>query len=299
MASVLTMEVLVSYGLLTSSMIGLWIFPPTDPRYRPSFWNLFLVLSIGYAIGAGLLEPVALISIVAFGLVVYWAERETLPIPLRLFSALAMLGLSLALMLHMVPGFIPIKLIDGVPISADALPYTKSLNFDKPLIGLLLLALGHRLISTSTEWRRMLKTAVWQMPSVVAALLVLSVALGYVRWDVKWPSFWWGWMWTNLFFTCMPEEALFRGVVQRYLERLFSRFQNGPRIALGVAALAFGLAHFTGGVRYVILATVAGWAYGTIYQRTGCIEASILAHFFLNFLHFVFFTYPGLATALS
>lgn len=293
----LSIEAGVAYGLLTVAMISLWIIPTADPQIRLAPGSLFLVLSVGYAMGVDLLEPVALVPIVALGLVVYGAERETLPMSLRCFLVLVLICLSLSLMLHRLPGFIPIKVIDGVQISPDALPYTKSLNFDKPLIGLFILALGHRLICTSIEWRHMLIAIAKIGPAVLVVLLVLSVALGYVRWDVKWPSFGWVWIWTNLFFTCVSEEALFRGVLQRYLERFLERYQRGAQIALAVAALAFGLAHFAGGVKYIILATAAGWGYGYAYQRTGCIEASILTHFGLNTVHFVFFTYPALATA--
>ncbi|WP_419656688.1 putative CAAX protease family protein [Desulfosarcina variabilis str. Montpellier] len=52
-------------------------------------------------------------------------------------------------------------------------------------------------------------------------------------------------------------------------------------------------------LKYVILATAAGWGYGIIFQRTGSIDASIMTHFGLNTTHFIFFTYPALATVLS
>ena len=38
-----------------------------------------------------------------------------------------------------------------------------------------------------------------------------------------------------------------------------------------------------------------GLGYGWVYLRTERIEASILTHFLLNCIHFVFFTYPALA----
>ena len=63
----------------------------------------------------------------------------------------------------------------------------------------------------------------------------------------------------------------------------------------GVSALAFGLAHAGGGWRYVLLATIAGTGYALAWQRTGRIEASILAHFAVNATHFLLFTYPALA----
>lgn len=299
MLSPLPVPALFTYGLLTAAIIGLWIRPPVDQRLRPAFWNICLLFSVGYGLFTGLLEPVAPVFIIAFGLFVHTAEKAPLPVSLRLSSALLVIGLALVLMLHRAPGFIAIEVIDGVAISPDAVPYTKALTFDKPMIGLLILALGHRRLSTPAQWGRMLKKAGPCIPVVPVILLPLSLALGYVRLDVKWPSFWWFWIWTNLIFTCIAEEALFRGFIQRHLERLFNRCAGGPRMALGLAAVFFGLIHFAGGVKYVVLATVAGVCYGFVYQRTQSIEASILTHFALNFVHFVFFTYPALLSAVA
>ncbi len=80
-------------------------------------------------------------------------------------------------------------------------------------------------------------------------------------------------------FTALPEEILFRGMVQGILESWFKR----PRLALGVAALIFGAAHLNNGPnapdwRYFWLASLAGIAYGWVYQRTRRISASALTH---------------------
>jgi len=45
----------------------------------------------------------------------------------------------------------------------------------------------------------------------------------------------------------------------------------------------------------VVLAAVAGIVYGYAYEKTQRIEASILCHFGVNIIHFIFFTYPALA----
>ena len=63
--------------------------------------------------------------------------------------------------------------------------------------------------------------------------------------------------------TALPEEFLFRGVIQNLLTRCW-----GPRVGLWVAAIVFGLAHLPD-LRYVILATLAGLGYGWVYARTG------------------------------
>jgi hypothetical protein len=72
--------------------------------------------------------------------------------------------------------------------------------------------------------------------------------------------------------TAVPEEFLFRGLIQN----LFTRTLD-PRAALTMASVVFGLAHLPD-PRYVVLATFAGAAYGWVYARTGKITASAVTH---------------------
>ena len=97
---------------------------------------------------------------------------------------------------------------------------------------------------------------------------------------------------SNLFFTCIAEEGLFRGFFQEYLSSF--KYKYAEYVAILIPAVFFGAIHFPGGIKYVILATVAGSLYGWIYKVTRRIEASMLAHFMLNLTHILFFTYPAL-----
>jgi len=72
--------------------------------------------------------------------------------------------------------------------------------------------------------------------------------------------------------TAVPEEFLFRGLLQNLLARWW-----GPARALPVAAVVFGLAHLPD-PRYVALATLAGVAYGLVYQCTSRITAAAVTH---------------------
>ncbi len=75
---------------------------------------------------------------------------------------------------------------------------------------------------------------------------------------------------------CMAEEAFFRGFIQKNLSLMMKKIRHGDYLALLIAALLFGLAHYAGGTKYVILATVAGMGYGWVYLTTKRIEGSIL-----------------------
>ena len=80
--------------------------------------------------------------------------------------------------------------------------------------------------------------------------------------------------------TAVPEEFLFRGLIQNALERRIGR------AALPCAAVIFGFAHLPD-LRYVLLATLAGFAYGWVYQRTRRVTASAVTHAIVNWIWLV------------
>ncbi len=139
--------------------------------------------------------------------------------------------------------------------------------------------------------------AFWRFGVIAAVVMLLAVAAGYARWDPKLPSWWTAWLASMLFFTALPEEAVFRHVVQGGLQAWLGPSQRARWTALGAGAALFGLAHIGGGGIYVLLATVAGLGYGLVYAITGSVMAAAVAHTGLNLLHLLFFTYPALQTA--
>lgn len=91
----------------------------------------------------------------------------------------------------------------------------------------------------------------------------------------------------NLVFVCVLEESFFRGILQTALMRA-ARRRRWPApdgLALVGASLAFGAAHWGGGLSYVFLATLAGLGYGAVYYLTGRIQWSVLLHFTVNAVH--------------
>ena len=77
--------------------------------------------------------------------------------------------------------------------------------------------------------------------------------------------------------TGVPEEFLFRGLIQNTLERAIGR------AALPIASIIFGLAHLPD-ARYVLLATLAGVAYGWVYLVTRRITASAVTHALVDWI---------------
>jgi hypothetical protein len=72
--------------------------------------------------------------------------------------------------------------------------------------------------------------------------------------------------------TAVPEEFLFRGLIQNLLSRWL-----GIPLGLAIGSIIFGLSHLPD-PRYAVLATIAGVAYGLVYLRTGKVTASGITH---------------------
>ena len=92
------------------------------------------------------------------------------------------------------------------------------------------------------------------------------------------------------FFIALPEELLFRGLVQGLLARRTGK----PILALLVASLLFGASHYhtypaPPDLRYIGLAAVAGIFYGWTYLRTGSVATSALLHAAVDSLWELFF----------
>lgn len=94
-------------------------------------------------------------------------------------------------------------------------------------------------------------------------------------------------------FVALPEELLFRGMIQGGLSRaLRSPAHRSRWIALAITSLIFGASHLDNPPniwRYAMLATLAGVAYGWAYLKTGNVVTSSLVHMFVDWTWSVFF----------
>ena len=80
------------------------------------------------------------------------------------------------------------------------------------------------------------------------------------------------------FLIAIPEELLFRGIIQNFLEKSLRK----PTFALIATSVIFGAAHLNNGPRpdwrYFLLASLAGLFYGNAYQRTRGLLAPAIVH---------------------
>jgi len=91
--------------------------------------------------------------------------------------------------------------------------------------------------------------------------------------------------------TALPEEILFRSLIQNWM---MQRYGFTTRVLL-VSGLIFGCAHLDNGPqplpnwRYMILATIAGIAYGKVFQKSSSVFSSITFHALVDATKHVFF----------
>ncbi|MEW5978866.1 MAG: type II CAAX endopeptidase family protein [Acidobacteriota bacterium] len=90
-------------------------------------------------------------------------------------------------------------------------------------------------------------------------------------------------------FVAVPEELLFRGLIQNFFGRGFKR----ELPALIVTSVIFGAAHLNNGPRpdwrYFVLATLAGLFYGRAYLQTRKLMAPAITHTLVDVVWRVFF----------
>ncbi|WP_409011335.1 lysostaphin resistance A-like protein [Aeromonas salmonicida] len=243
---------------------------------------ILLGVALLAALYLGRLSPSALLITLA-GLLLAW-RTPGLPQPWRGAALTLVLLWAIALMLHLIPGFSNLKVLDQVQAGPASVPFNMYLNLDKPLVFFGLLLAWPALLGQggAIRWRAL---ALLLLP--LAALLITAWQLGALKPEAGLPYWWWLFALNNLLFTCVAEEALFRGFIQQGVAAR-------SRLWLGilVASLLFGAAHLAGGPLLMLFAALAGACYGLAFQFSGRLSVAIVIHFLFNFAHLALFTYP-------
>ena len=139
-----------------------------------------------------------------------------------------------------------------------------------------------------------LRDALLNLGGFTVIALPPGIAIGFIGWHPQWRgAVAFGADFLGIFlFVAIAEELFFRGLLQNLLEgSLRSRYG-----AQAVTAVLFGLSHIRHAPypnwRYVALATVAGWFYGSAYRRHRSLMASALTHGLVDTLWRTFLTMP-------
>ncbi len=249
---------------------------------------IFLAIALGLAVFDQTLLPPGIVALCVIGVIALYCGVQKQPHAFALPGEIILVVSAVALMLHMIPGFNNLLIVSGEQVGPQSAPLTFYYNLDKALIPFLLMACLPTLLKRPAKPPA---NASWWLILLMSMplLLLLATFAGGLKVELHLPAWLGSFMLANLFFVCLAEEALFRGYIQQRLSQLL-----GDKRALMIAALLFGLAHFSGGLLLVLFATMAGVIYGLAWLWSGRVWVATLVHFAFNMLHLLLFTYPVL-----
>ena len=273
----------IAAWLTTFSALAVWL-------RNPRVWQLLYAFTIASALFTSSLSAIALLPMIVFlGLIYAYIHIEGY----QEITLLSLIATSLVFGLHVLPGFNNQEYLSSYQLNPQSAPFSIWFNYDKSMVGLILLGtLFHpQLLRGVAQWATFAKELLPIVLIGIPAIYSVGLILGYAHIDWTPVAVFWPWALKNLFFTVIAEELVFRGLIQRELSKRL-KSKHSQFIAIAIAASLFGLAHFAGGVEYIVLSTLAGLVYGYAYYKTQRIEGAILAHFILNAAHFIFFSYP-------
>ena len=267
---------------------------------KKKFIPIFLCgLSIFTALFYGVINYYGLLSIgIFYGIAYTYFKNYYISNVLKFLRLLLLLLIAACFAFHIIPGFQNDLVLDRIVISSSSIPFSMYLNFDKTMMGIILFLSSNLYDNEKQLNLKSLAITLLLAASCSLLMMILGVLFGYIKFDFKIPNIIFIWCLNNLFFVCFTEEILFRGIIQNQLKYL--RLDKYiPHIHLILASLIFGLAHFKGGELYILLAFMTSIFYGFAYEITGRILCAILVHFYLNFIHIIFFTYPMANNAIT
>lgn len=263
----------ISWILLSLAFLSVWV------RHSPKIWGTLFALSVSARIidGTVQLSGLALIVVLAVLWSTYVRKKNA-------FLYLLIIAVSYGFIFHLFPGFTP------TPIT----PHFQ-LSFDKSMLGLFPLALVVPLAKHIHDWQKVIKGLVFGCIGIVL-LALLAVSSAAIGWEYELPTFPLLRYAHNLILVAIPEEALFRGFIQRQLAKYLKNTKRGKAIALIITAILFTFAHLYWAPSLDILAFVflAGLLYGGVYLFSEKIESAILCHFLLNAVHMSCFSYHAM-----
>lgn len=248
------------------------------PRLRAAALAFLPVAVLGlYAAGTGEGDALRVFNFALYAAVPMslLAGRDPFRAPARLALVLLLLWLP-----------IEVGLFKGVALPAGggaSLDAARLLAMDVALILFVVAAPARDVGFTFALGIRDLRYAALALGASAVVLVPLGLGIGFLTsgWRRSDPVDWALNALSIYFLVSLPEEFLFRGLLQNAL----GKFWEGPRAEVGalvVASMIFGAAHLNNApapnFHYAALATLAGVAYGWVWLRTRKVTASALTH---------------------
>lgn len=268
----------VAFASLLALVLIPGFFKSQSPKLR-SFSLFFVPLwcfpYLIYALGTGDFRWLSFLKLLIIALPV-WAIYRFLPA--RDLSAFTWQDATVAVLLVAAVLSHQARAIWNVPINLDFMTRLFLISvaswcwvYVRPVVGL---GYDFRLS------RAIAVQAVLNFVCFSAIAIPLSLALHFTQWNPHWPGI--GPFLLNyleiFLFVALLEETFFRGFLQTLLANRFHSWLTGQL----VVSCLFGLFHILHAPfpnwRYVVLATLAGWFYGSAFRKSGSLIASSLTH---------------------
>ena len=255
---------------LILALFSLWI------KKKPWIWGGFVILSLFLAYSSHVLQPIAFIpcTLLFLSLIGLKASPSGLT---RFILVGATLIISGGLFYGILPGFSSFLTISSFAI-----------NYGKLFAGILLLSLYLHTIEDKSDLIFFMKTA---FPISLLGSFIATAFIFYMHppKSILFSS-------SSTVFYCIPllvfqiipEEAFFRGFIQKELCQWTGSNIKGGFCAVVLSSLLFCLFNLLW-VSYPILLGIffiLGLTYGFVYQITGRIEASIFCRFITTLFYF-------------
>lgn len=271
--------------------ISLWIFK--------SPYVFFLGLA-GTLVFAFLAKVLPIIHLISFGVlaITFYALGRPLKRMTRSVVFIITAVLAIALMMGFSESYKELHLMKDVLLGPKSEEFDLAISVNDVIIGLLALGLCIPLIFSSFSSARVIKKTVIGSLLIAFVFFATGSFIGVLSWEPKIPSFSLPFLFSNLFLLVVPQEAFFRGFLQRQFSLLFkSRALKFGAILF--ASLIFLVVQivFVSYWPLLVIGFISSLMLGFLYHITGSIESVIITHFFINTMHLFFFTYPYMSTA--
>jgi len=269
--------------LLALSLASLWI--------RKSFWiwGSLLLISLLGAFTSDLFNVTALFPLIFFALLLWGLQLDLKGFSRFLISSMLFL-IGAGLFFHLMPGFVDPK----------GLPYPLCLNYGKPFIGILLLGWLIPTLSRANFPQNFKRLVAY----VLIGTIFLTTIFVVLQPKAIYPNFSFSifpWAFISLFFFIIPEEALLRGFLQNEIVTWMGGGLKSEISGVIITTLLYPLFHLTwvSDLSLLIPTFAAGFTYAACYQITKLVETSIVCHFLIGCIHFLFFGHLPLSQKLS
>jgi len=224
---------------------------------KPRLWPLLLGGTLVTGIIYNTIDIVGITCITIFLAMPFYTNKTPNKSIKAVISALVIIS-CIALAAHLIPGFNNFQVLSNATKGIHSTPFSLYLNFDKPLILFILLLLYPAILINNKPVTLFKKLNSLRLSAIVVfsfiLLFGLATLLSLINYEPQLPSWWLLFALNNLLLTCVVEEVFFRGFIQQKLANLLN-----PLSGLIIASFLFGIAHYSGGFNYVIVATLAGF----------------------------------------